>query len=740
MYISELKLWNFRKFGSKEAFDRYRPNLTIPFQKGLNLLVGENESGKTAIVDAIKYVLLTNSREYIRLEIDDFYNYHQIAKDEKQTLRIECHFKFNAEDIDSKAKNFLDWGHFNENGELELRVFLEVEQKNGKIEPYDIRGGIDNEGVVLDARARELLRITYLKPLRDAKEELKPKKGSRLSQVLDSHSTFAEKENHFLSQTVKFANKEIASFFKGENTHHHNLFEEIKLILDSEHSKIQQIEEKFNPYLNNTSEKGVELAKQINAYLTNFFGTDTTSQFKISETNLKGILERLSLHLDSTNAGLGSHNLLFIAVELLLLKKENDFTGLRLALIEEIEAHLHPQAQMRLVEYLQKECSERGVQMLLTTHSPNLASKVKLENLIICQNNFAYPMGSDYTMLEKGDYAFIERFLDVTKANLFFAKGVILVEGDAENLLLPTIAKIIACDLTQSGASIVNLGGLTFKYYERIFIQKDKPQPKQMNIPVAVVTDVDTKVWEFYQDAGNKKNIEDCYELNQNIIDEINTRYPSDFDNLIFDTSKCVFDNFEEGILVYFRSYLKEGKRRLPNEFKNFLETQVVKRGITEGELSNNQIQVKKIKEQQHSPTQNDKIKGFVNSHWTLEYELALSCLKEQFYTAILMAKEHDYFVFAELGTYIQKAHTQIEQWITENKTAQQIAYQIYWVEMMGKGTNKSSKATVAHFIAEILEIGEKDIIKKAELKTQIEADESLKYLVDAIKHATSKA
>ncbi|MBN8682359.1 MAG: AAA family ATPase [Chitinophagales bacterium] len=740
MYLSELKLWSFRKFGSNSNFDRNKPDFIISFQKGLNLLVGENDSGKTAIVDAIKYVLLTNSREYIRLEIDDFYNYHQISKDKKQTLRIECHFKFNAEDNDSKAKNFLDWGHFNDKGEFELRIFFEAEQKNGKIEPYDIRGGMDNEGVVLDARARELLRITYLKPLRDAKEELKPKKGSRLSQVLDSHSTFAEKDNHFLTKTVKIANKEITNFFEGNKSHHHTLLDEIKQILGSENTLMPEIEEKFNPYLHDSDKKGDELANRINAYLSNFFGIDTSSQFKISETNLRGILERLSLHLDRTNAGLGSHNLLFIAVELLLLEKEDDFTGLRLALIEEIEAHLHPQAQMRLVEYLQKECSNKGVQMLLTTHSPNLASKVKLENLIICRDNYAYPMGSEYTMLEKGDYAFLERFLDVTKANLFFAKGVILVEGDAENLLLPTIAKIIDCDLTQNGVSIINLGGLTFKYYERIFIQKDKPQAEQMNTPVAVVTDVDTKVWEFYDDTDNEKHIEDCYELSQSVIDDVIAQYSDDFENLIFDTTKSVFEKFEEGVLVYFRSYLKDGKKRLPNGFKNFVKSKIIRREITEAELSNNQKQVKTLKEQQHSPAENDKVKGFVNTYWTLEYELALSSLKEQFFTATLMAKDYDYFVLVELETYEQRAKTQIAQWVTESKTPQQIAYQIYWVEMMGKGTNKTSKATVAHFFAEILEIEMKEATQKAALKQEIETDEYLKYLVDAIKHATSKS
>lgn len=735
MYLSELKLWNFRKFGSNGTFDRTKPNLVVPFQKGLNLLVGENDSGKTAIIDAIKYVLLTNSREYIRLDIEDFYLDEDTKKGEKQTLRIECHFKFNPKDKDSKAKNFLDWGHFNDKNEYELRIFLEAELTNGKIEPYDIRGGIDGDGIVLDARARELLRITYLKPLRDAKEELKPKKGSRLSQVLDSHSIFEEtdEKKHFLSQTVDFANKEIASFFKGDNPHHQSLLEEIKTILGEDTPLIQQIAEKFNPYLHDSSEKGDELAKQINAYLTNFFGTKTSSQFKISETNLKGILERLSLHLDSINAGLGSHNLLFIAVELLLLEKEDDFTGLRLALIEEIEAHLHPQAQMRLVEYLQKECESKNIQMLLTTHSPNLASKVKLENLIICQNNYAYPMGSDYTMLEKGDYAFLERFLDVTKANLFFAKGVILVEGDAENLLLPTIAKIIDCDLTQNGVSIVNLGGLTFKYYERIFIQKDKTQAEQMKIHVAVVTDVDTKIWEYYEE-NKSTNKPKFLDLNTTVISEINTNFSGNFENIQEDVFAKVDDAKK-----YFRTcFIDKTSKNLPPNFAEFLKGKHTE--VTNAtNLFSLQTKVKDLKQKKHSPTKNEKIKGFVNTNWTLEYELALSGLKEQFFTAILMAEDYDYFVQAELETYKQKAKTQIEQWNTESKTPHQIAYQMYWEKMMDKGSsNGFSKATVAHIFAEILE---KEMqTQKSELKTKIEADPHLRYLVDAIKHATSKA
>ena len=81
MYISELKLWNFRKYGGSD-FNLEKPHLVVPFKKGMNVLVGENDSGKTAIIDAIKYVLKTNAYESIRLQHDDFYN-------DKERLRIE---------------------------------------------------------------------------------------------------------------------------------------------------------------------------------------------------------------------------------------------------------------------------------------------------------------------------------------------------------------------------------------------------------------------------------------------------------------------------------------------------------------------------------------------------------------------------------------------------------------------------------------------------------------------------
>lgn len=216
----------------------------------------------------------------------------------------------------------------------------------------------------------------------------------------------------------------------------------------------------------------------------------------MSGSSLKSILEKLGLKVfnlsENNSQGLGSHNLLYIAAELLLLKKAG-YAGLKLGLVEEIEAHLHPQTQIKLIEAIQSIGEKDDIQFIMTTHSPNLASKIKLENLVVVKDGNTYPMGSEYTKLDRGDYYFLERFLDSTKANLFFANGVILVEGDAENILLPTIARIIGKNLSDYGVSIVNVGSVAFLRYSKIFLRQSEPHFK---IPVAVITDVDVKPYE----------------------------------------------------------------------------------------------------------------------------------------------------------------------------------------------------------------------------------------------------
>lgn len=242
--------------------------------------------------------------------------------------------------------------------------------------------------------------------------------------------------------------------------------------------------------------KGKELKTEIDGYIKSFYEDSKESEFGIKGNRLKYILEKLELNIkDEVNPGLGTLNRLFMASELLHLQKKS-WSGLRLGLIEELEAHLHPQAQMQIIEALQKQ---KDIQLILSTHSPNLGSKIKLENLILCMDDYAFPMGSEYTELEDTEYIFIERFLDATKANLFFANGVILVEGWSEEILLPAIVQrlkeqdVIKKNLTEAGVSVVNVGNTAFQQYSRIYLRKD--DSNLINIPVAIITDVDVRAY-----------------------------------------------------------------------------------------------------------------------------------------------------------------------------------------------------------------------------------------------------
>lgn len=474
MYLSNIKLWNFRKYGVDSTFDYKVPHLDLNFTKGLNVLIGENDSGKTAIIDAIKLVLKTHSYDYIKVENKDFFK-------ESTRLRIELIF----DDLtDDEAKNFIEWLGWKDSG-INAKPFLklnyDVTRNNKKINPSDITAGPDTEGYLLTAESKEYLKTTYLRPLRDAENELISKRNSRLSQILLGDTAFKDKDqNHELVHMFEGLNENLRKYFKGE---------EISFI------------NKDGISTTATYEDGKTIKDKIDKYIKAFYDDGIFTEFNVSSTELKSILEKFSLFLESQkNVGLGTLNRLFMAAELLHLDKE-DWHGLRLGLVEELEAHLHPQAQMQVIEALQKH---DHIQIILSTHSPNLASKVKLENLILCNNDNAFPLGKAYTKLEEKDYIYLEKFLDTTKSNLFFAKGVILVEGWAEEILIPSLAKAIGIDLTAKGISIVNIGGVGFRHYANIFLRQNPPN---MQIPVAIITDTDIPTYKKIIEKRNDETI-----------------------------------------------------------------------------------------------------------------------------------------------------------------------------------------------------------------------------------------
>ena len=168
----------------------------------------------------------------------------------------------------------------------------------------ELRVGDVDDGISIDGKARELLKAVYLKLLRDAEREMSSGRSSRILQILLNHPVFEDKKEHRILKIFKDANEDIEKYFLCD--------EEGRHILETIRSNLKVFNDK---------------------------GQGSDAELKMSNIQLKAILEALSLHAPEINPGLGELNLLFIAAELLLLKDDSD-GGIRLALIEEFKSLL----------------------------------------------------------------------------------------------------------------------------------------------------------------------------------------------------------------------------------------------------------------------------------------------------------------------------------------------------------------------------------------------------------------
>ena len=469
MHLRHIRARNYRGFGDGTS----QPALDWELNPGLNILVGENDAGKTGIIDAIRQVLLTTSYEPIRLFEQDF---HIHGANRTHTLSIEATLCGLTPEQEAAV---LEWLTLGKDGTCSLILHLEARYhppqatKRARVDTV-VRTGINGTGPEVGYAVRELVRATYLKPLRDAEAELRPGRQSRLSQILGAHNKIAGQE---VNDFDKASPKDIPESLVGLMAFaQHHL---------GEHEVV----------------KGVE--KDINEnYLSQFafFGDELQSRIRIApDLALAPILEKFELsllpgahiHPDARCArGLGYNNALFMATELVLLR---DGEELALLLVEEPEAHLHPQLQERVMDLLKEHSkedqAEKRVQVILTTHSPSLVSTARIEDMTLVHKAQTFPLAAGKTKLKRTDYSFLRRFIDATKANLFFARGVMMVEGPAEAILVPAIAEMCGRSFSKNGVSMVNVGHIGLYHYARI-LQREGTGP-DIPIPVVCLTDRD---------------------------------------------------------------------------------------------------------------------------------------------------------------------------------------------------------------------------------------------------------
>lgn len=493
MYLKRIRASNFRAFGDGTI----SPALDWELSEGMNILVGENDAGKTAVVDAIRHVLWTTSYEFVRLLETDF---HINGSKRATSLFIEATLADLSPDQEAAA---LEWLTHEADGSRSLILHVQArwippqDNKRGRVDAVT-RAGRSGVGPEIGVAVRELVRATYLRPLRDAEAELQPGRQSRLSQILGAHKSIGGQEkNDFVVATPTEVPKNLVGLMAFAQ---HHL---------GEHEVIKGVEKDINDnYLNKFAFAGDELSSRIQ------IAPDLALQPILEKFELS-LLPSTGIHPDERCArGLGYNNALFMATELVLLR---DGEELALLLVEEPEAHLHPQLQERVQRLLEQSANKpdegkRRVQVVMTTHSPSLAASADVASMTLVYRAQLFSLAHDKTKLKKSDYEFLRRFIDATKANLFFSRGVAIVEGPAEALLLPALAE--ACDrsFSRHGVSVVNVSNVGLYHYARILQRAD--ERVIVPIPVACLTDRDVVpdvADDYVVKNGTKKRFESEY-------------------------------------------------------------------------------------------------------------------------------------------------------------------------------------------------------------------------------------
>ncbi|NTY41163.1 ATP-dependent nuclease [Burkholderia diffusa] len=436
MHLSKLVIKNFRKLKYAE----------LSFQAGLNVLVGGNNVGKTAVIDALRALLAGHDEPYPRFDEDDVHRPHGGTP----SGDIVFEYVFSGLSLDDEA-DFLAALVPGVAGGLEAHIKIRYSDadKAGRLRAKRWCG--EHEDVGLTADMMENLRGVYLPPLRDASQSLKPSRTSQLARLLQ---LLADESG-----------------------------------IDGINKALQELDGKLKAHL-----PIVNTHEAINTRHKTMLGPQLSQMLEVglSASDFKSLKSRLSLLVDAFEIeqnGLGFNNLIYMAVVLSELTKNPDscYRGL---IVEEPEAHLHPQLQAVLLQYLQSIQAvegEKPVQLFVTSHSPNFASIADLNSLVclVDTGTAVETFLPRSVVFEKGKREKLERYLDVTRAELFFARRVIFVEGAAELMMVNALAKRIGCDLRQHGVSLISVEGLNFDSFLPLF------GDRALKIPVAILTDAD---------------------------------------------------------------------------------------------------------------------------------------------------------------------------------------------------------------------------------------------------------
>ncbi|MDD4698393.1 MAG: AAA family ATPase [Fermentimonas sp.] len=479
MYLKLLHIKNFRVF----------KNFTLSLNKGINIIIGENNSGKTAIIDALRICLGYGKPDTnIYVHESDLHLNPNDPNEHNTEILFDLIFEI-EDDIEKECFfDFISLDPDNEKQTIQFHLKYSLVKSGKRTFFKRIVWGGDNEGQQIPYEALQEVFYTYLGPLRDAVSGLKPYSQN--------------------NQTAQLFNK-LTKYKKGEQIV--NLTEEKKnTITESLFGIFESPEYDWTYILNEGKNKvnehleGTGILKKIPQIEMNYVGrkySDIVRGIEIRRP-VFDIIQNASQqkYFEIYQNGLGENNLIFSSVvlgDLLNRCEDPELEIYNALLLEEPEAHLHPQYQNTFFEYL-NTLTDKGLQVFITSHSPTITAKSNIENVKVLQKQNNSIKVFCFNHLTKDDYSddnrnYLRKFLDTTKSQMFFGNGAILVEGISEAILLPILSRKFLMpdkiDLEKNGIEIVNIGGVAFEHFAKLYNNDD--ENKRLFSKCAIITDSD---------------------------------------------------------------------------------------------------------------------------------------------------------------------------------------------------------------------------------------------------------
>ena len=493
LYISRVVIKNYRNF----------KNLDVELQHK-SVIVGENNVGKTNFIKALQLILdPTLSDEDRMLSESDFNDSLEDPMENDQEILIQIYISNYRNNI-AVMTMLSDATVLDDNGNevllLSYKFFHHVDEFGKKEYQYEVYMKNDMSRK-FGARERKYLNLKVIKALRDVEAELRNSKKSPVKKMLDEY------------RINKDVLENIANEYKqcGDRV----------LNLDEINDMTMHINERFSEILGNHD---YDISLQA---------------MEVDPSKVLGSLKMLMANRSVSDSSLGLDNILYISLVLQMLKdktvpsfisgseyadllskdsskilnecyvsnasgnytlksdideenstqlytfmSDNGYgnNAVTLLAIEEPEAHLHPVYQRLIYKDV---INRNGFTILLTTHSTHITSVSPIKSLVhlhqVDGNTVAHSTAS-MPMIE-GEFLDVERYLDVKRGEIFLGKGVLLVEGIAEEYIIPKMAEMIGKPLDEKGIVVCNINCTNFKPYMKML--------KSLSIPYAVITDGD---------------------------------------------------------------------------------------------------------------------------------------------------------------------------------------------------------------------------------------------------------